>query len=714
MGWRAHADAVFLVGTDRRHAVPFFPALREMLSAGSLATVSLGEIAFRRWFEAVFRNFAHDWPLDVALQYHPEEPDLARAVQVILEAPRASLEALRPTRRAASMIRRIDRAVEPYIVPSLSSLLAFSQISAGEPLSPERLEMSLAALGWDSELRGASMVAEVGRESAPMFAVEPRECPEARFVEARVMHSGRVERGALTAGRTYAIDVRIGQGEDAESLTLGEPFPEPVAATDEGHDLTVIFTEPLDAPEPQIAHILLPARGPSDRCRFMLTPSGAWPTVEARVTILHRNRVLQTALLRAEVARPSAPATHDARISLQLESAPRPGFADLAGRRAYDLAFVFNKNLDGQSRALAARKDTAVIVAFDWKTILSPIDQPLAELAALKTGVVGPGETALRELAELGYILYENVIAKCVRGVRATDISHVQIVTAVGDERFPLELVYDRPPPVAGAPLCPNAEAALRGHGGCGGCPPAGTVVCPLGFWGLSKVIERYEHQPEDMLELGAAPAWLLPGPHAQITEVDPLLSIQVGASERVAMTDRDDLVLKLTGLADHGLQLATSWEEWRTMAAAAPPSLAILLAHASAPVGHVESLEISRDTIRLAHINHGLTGGAANRPVVLLLACEAGAQHTSVLSAVSRLLMAGAAMVLATSVPIWGDQAADVAHRLVEKFHQRHAESVPMGEFLRAVRRDLMLDCPMVLSLFAFGDADWRFAHRT
>ncbi len=66
------------------------------------------------------------------------------------------------------------------------------------------------------------------------------------------------------------------------------------------------------------------------------------------------------------------------------------------------------------------------------------------------------------------------------------------------DATVPFEFIYDHQVPDDDARVCPNWREAFR-QGRClescgGGSEKA---VCPLGFWGLRKVIERHQVSPE-------------------------------------------------------------------------------------------------------------------------------------------------------------------------------------------------------------------------
>src|SRR5262249_46284349 len=106
-------------------------------------------------------------------------------------------------------------------------------------------------------------------------------------------------------------------------------------------------------------------------------------------------------------------------------------------------------------------------------------------------------------LAAEGNALYGTLVLDYVDQSSAAaairDGEYLQIVSAKPDAVVPLEFVYEYKAPTAAAPVCPNAAQALRD----GQCPTSGVPasapaphVCPMGFWGLRKVIERHVHDP--------------------------------------------------------------------------------------------------------------------------------------------------------------------------------------------------------------------------
>src|SRR5204863_146970 len=135
------------------------------------------------------------------------------------------------------------------------------------------------------------------------------------------------------SGAPHIVDVWIGPWA-AGAIAASTPFPEdllpPSAA---GHWLTVVLTEPRSSPETQVRRIRLPSIGPSRKCQFVLRPSLEIQDVEARVSVLYRNRILQTALLRGPVVSDPAHAPSNSRISIEVGAIIRPSIGDLTARQ---------------------------------------------------------------------------------------------------------------------------------------------------------------------------------------------------------------------------------------------------------------------------------------------------------------------------------------------------------------------------------------------
>jgi hypothetical protein len=117
------------------------------------------------------------------------------------------------------------------------------------------------------------------------------------------------------------------------------------------------------------------------------------------------------------------------------------------------------------------------------------------------------------------------------------------------------------------------------------------------------------------------------------------------------------------------------------------------------------------------------ITPDPAAPPIVLLLGCETGAPGVGFAGFVSRCLEYGAAVVVAAGAKIHSAHAVPVARAFVDALHRESAagtgsalgaasmrSAATFGEVMRRVKCDLLAEgLPMVLTLTAHGDADWR-----
>ena len=295
-----------------------------------------------------------------------------------------------------------------------------------------------------------------------------------RWLQAMVYEEGSGRRGpvriAFQRGKTYTIPVWVGP-EDPSGIRADKWFPDDMIGWDGGREkLVVVFTEPVFAHEPQVAHIDILEVGDSDRCEFKLStelPQGLpWfpDTVQARIIVLHRNRVLQTALLTGALVEDTARAERN--IGLTIEAAVRPGLGELAGRRSFDLALVVNKTILGEPTVTSVAGGEAKLTALtDVLTTIDDMVRKLTEIAGVahewKLGS-GKGLELLQFLAQQGWSLYATLVKDCDFHDTFAGAQLIQVVSAHQQVFLPVELFYDRPSPLSTAELCPNAGSVSR------------------------------------------------------------------------------------------------------------------------------------------------------------------------------------------------------------------------------------------------------------
>jgi hypothetical protein len=556
---------------------------------------------------------------------------------------------------------------------------------------PEAGLLSDAAEGtFLGEVHEASAIA--GAAPAVVEAVE--EAGGDRRLQAVVTSPGAPD-NVLQAGADNAVAVWIGPVEEGAIVT-DVAFPDELLPFDEAEAfrLTVVFAPTLPIAEPQRAEVELRRTGATRRVSFRWRVAGDVTSAEARIVVLFRNRVLQTAVLSGDVGGP---------LGLRDWVALRRRLGDLDDRQPFDAALVLNHAGDGTKRLIGNAASHATVA--DGADIT-----PIAErLAAKLEGAVALrrpkklGPKAVKLLAELaidGHDLFEilDETVKISAGVR-----RIQIVRMRGDWVFPIEMTYDRPAPKLTAKLCPTFEG---GAATCAGCPNDGSIefVCPNGFWGLSKTIERL-HVDRKELDEDALGFLLAFEPTRGHTDI-PVTSAVFAAARQVPPADQDRVVAALAA----GANRADTWDKWQAALAATPFDLLVLLPHTdfSLPSLFIGSqVELRRGQIEPPFV----TGGHADlHPMVVLFGCETAGTGDDPAGFATRFMSKGAAAVFTSLTKLLGSHAAELAERLGVLLLDASRPKAPLAELLTRFRREAVRSGLLAaLAVGAYGDAEWR-----
>lgn len=570
-------------------------------------------------------------------------------------------------------------------------------------------------LGWDHEGDTASTVGRVSRTLAERVV----ERPTPRYLQATFEHPhapGVPLASPLAPHRQYLVAVLIGRRRQgyASGRTAFPTLPPPP----EGHThrLTVVLTEEVPDAIPQVSALDLPIAGDSQPCRFTLW-SRDEGTLSARLTVLHRNRVLQTGVL-------AAPVGCSGEITFTPDGEPRVLLDGLDERLTSDATFVLAGQGAGASAHAFDGQGAAVLDLGDRdveslnQAIALAIGR-IAEEPAAFAGLRAPGSVELlRRLAQKGARLREVLQRHALRRGSLDRPRHLQIVAADPGKLLPLEFLYEGEPPEPEAEVCAGAEEALR-TGSCptgcpaglGGAPAAADeVICPLAFWGLSTVIERH------------APCRVADGDFLVLAEpvggrqrvLSPFGGVVVGAATRANRHDPhavSGMLQRIRQVVPRVVE-ASTWKAWVAAVAEHRPPLLALLVHVGRDELDTPELEIgdgpprlSSDLVKRKHVRPAADGPA---PVALLIGCETVRAARTYESCAARLQEEGAVLVVGSVAPLLGREAAPMTADLIEAM-AAVAVPTPIGEVLRDLRRRLLLEgTPMVLALTALGDADW------
>ena len=569
------------------------------------------------------------------------------------------------------------------------------------------------------------------------IAERSREAASSERIQRFLMQQSFVKRGedfvetksGYIIGKPVMVEIYIGQ-KYADSIAAPEAFPEHrLPPSRDGHRLQVVLHEPRQFDGPMLREIHLPTAGDSSKASFTFTPrlDGAF---EARVSVLHRGRVLQTVLLQTTVHAQDqeSDAVREA-IALVPETQVRHDWSDLDTRRRFDLAMILNHTTSEQPLL------TGVQGARAWATDLSGIEEPVRDLNELISKVAhsvadyedgldqGENPELLVKLARIGADLY-SVLYKDQLGVMATEglsigdakVEYLQVISARADAIVPLEFMYDFNAPQADAEVCPQHQNALR-QGHCAAdCPRASKprgYVCPMGFWGLKKVIERHLYDPRANLPDRAQV--VVDTQMAEAAAGRDRLEIGAGAvvgySQEVQPAQVSDLVSKLGKKLGKEVPVVKDWDEWMNAVQKNAPALLVAFPHNEGSKRDVR-LEIGGkmlSTLDLPATYVRAPDGPA--PLVFLLGCDVAGTAQEFSNHIRYFRQAGAAVVISTIATVFGAHAVRVGDSIVEQLIESKARgNMRIGEAIRdAKRSSLLASLPMALCVVAFGDADWR-----
>jgi len=436
---------------------------------------------------------------------------------------------------------------------------------------------------------------------------------------------------------------------------------------------------------------------------------------------MHRGRVIQTAVLRASMQADAAELAPGSAPRLEDFIPVRQSIGDLNNRRQFDLAFVINNTAAGRPLAVGLAANHAWLSDLsDAKAIARTISElllPVAKSAAdYADGLSGQNGLALLiGLAQAGSYLNEYLVKQQINanGNRPdiAEAEYLQVVSTKLDAVIPFEFIFDYAAPDKEAILCGGWRDALTKGKCAASCDhTSGKHVCPMGFWGLRKVIERHALSPE--LAATGYEQFLQSEPSTQ----RPALVLDgvsvLGASDRVKEPALKALTKSIKNAAGKTADQAKNWDEWVVAVKRSRPKLLIALAHSDGK-DFTASLEIGGHSLRsvLLRETHLRAEQQDPPPVVALLGCETVGTTGDYGKHAAMFRSKGAAIVVATIATVLGDQAARVGESLVKGLLAENAAApLRMGEALRAIKRQALLDKQMMpLCLVAYGDAGWQ-----
>lgn len=718
------ADCVVVLGRMDRSEVQtmrLVDFLDHEVGTNAIAVAPPSQISPAEWFFTLLKNLSHNEPFDLALANAAGDRSTSRPP--LLFASGDWIEGARLSSLVDSLNRELTAEHVQAETVSLPLRLAKRlNVSAGV----QRLsDLSAPVTNFVRESFDATTLAHLTRAVAPQLR-RAKPLATERHLQARVFetrsresYKGETPSRVFRAGAVHRVDIRIGE-KDAEWLSDPRLFPdELLPSSEKGHRLTVVLSEPAVMPEPQVGHIFLPPAGPSSTCLFFLQALDNIERVQARITVLYRNRVLQTSNLDGPVARNPEQASDRGRIAVTPEVVVSPGMADLDRQGEFGAALVLNHN-GGTPQVMKVVNDHAELISIDnLSTFIAKIDDELARAdwgASEFRKLSAPGTLELlRLLATHGSLLYRGIVKQQFEDAPLKTAQRIQIIAAKPGTRLPAEYIYELPGPANNATLCPSATEALK-TGKCGSdCPKTANYICPLGFWGMSRVIEWHLYRPAAARDLQGRDYALQQEKIAQRNKLHALKRSVVGASARADAAVKGSIAKLVSALRAAGApgDAVKTWEAWRQVVQKKKPSILVLIPHTDTDAAlKVPKLEIGTEQwVNIAQLDESYIGTPKATPIVLLLGCETARQDVTFEDFVSNFAICGAAIIVSSSTLILGRQATVVAAEFVRCLKKAgNGDAATFGDVMVTLRRKMLgKGFPMVLSLSSYGDADWR-----
>lgn len=271
--------------------------------------------------------------------------------------------------------------------------------------------------------------------------------------------------------------------------------------------------------------------------------------------------------------------------------------------------------------------------------------------------------------------------------------SNVQVITALAPHALPMELLYLLPAPADDATICGTWLAG-------GECGPdcvdeEGGVVCPAGFWGVSRFVERHyqkELQGDAVLQVPS------PDPARPRLRLD---AVAYAASEKVT-----DQILEKADFDP--TQRITTWGDWKK-AVANGAGMLVLMPHTTPkpPALEISGHKLHRSRITKPYVT---ADPEVVRPAVVLFGCDTGGQQEDPVGYVTRFFERDAGVVFGSFSLLRAGTAAVLASRLVSALRDPNQAGQPVGRVLTGVRRDALHDGVWAaLTMTAFGDSNWE-----
>ena len=485
-----------------------------------------------------------------------------------------------------------------------------------------------------------------------------------------------------------------------------------------GWKLRVVFYETFSKNSPQSQELYLPETENSSVVMFTFITPPDRKEYRARIIILYKNRILQTAMFYAPIK--TQDAIREGKPSLTIERMIERNLKNLDNKPAFDAALLFNQNEDGSPGIVGMADEAAARISLEGiLPFVTNICNKISSFTA-ETRITSFMDQRIKKL--LLFLAHQgNTIAEQVSALipaRIKNANRIHVLETHPGYFIPIEFFYNRESPNLDAELCSHAEVGLQaGVCNCGytSNEELRKVICPFGFWGLTKVIERHNH--EDLSGTITGDFEIEADDSKERKLIKPFSCALFAASSRVDSEKPDiskNLFSKIVQLTREAYRVH-DWSKWEQMVKEHSPALLVLVVHnqqleetgtPAIEIGDGKFLPSS--SVEDRHIR---LIGCETEPVVLLVGCSTAINKVLFQSFIPRLQLKGASVILATIASTLGQHAGPVTEEFLAELKAACNEGEKnFGDVLLRVRQKILAKGqPLALALTAFGDADYR-----
>ncbi len=691
-----------------------FKFIRQATQAKAFVLSEASPTNFKRWMDELMFNLAHNTPLDLVLanMNRPGEP------KSYLFASRFFINTALPSSMANRLKEDLKREPEKLAHYQSKNDVSFT-IGGSHVDHYQHAIKDLSDLNFKHEGGATTTISTLSKIAETM--AKPPQKGEPRFLQHQLSDQSQslarqIDR--FVPGVNYLLRIRIGPHE-IDWPSVDQPFPDDrLPQTDNGHILTVVFTEPNHFPEPKVGTIFYPAAGPSTTVEFPFIVSAEHTIFEGRIVILYENRVLQTALLRAPVSMDTT-VNLDQKVTFSLEGIVRPPDLDLSGRKRFNAAFLFNHTANDEHKVtVMCNQQAHQLDLTDFKNAADAITSMFnaATWEKKNYGQLTSPETLnlLCRLAQNGHALYTAFDKAGALPQTLKNKDPIQVVMVHESDYFPIDFIYERSkPPKSTAQLCPHAldnlTKGLQCSDPCIQDESQVGYICPTAFWGLQRVIEwqRYPMQTGQAQDAGSGSSEPEPGEN----ELHPLTKILFGSSTKIPQTK----VKAFSDFIDQELKVpyiqALSWDDWTIEIHDQAPEMLVLMVHTSDEHG-LPNMELAGNFLDPPNILEDQVDTHGNlHPTVLLLGCGTHLADVPAYNLAAQFRSNKAGVVVSTIAELLNEHAPLLAQAILSELAEKDPEKErTIGDVILKVKQKSLLNgLPIALALLAYGDADWK-----